>query len=723
MWGVHSDEPQLELVGNEMIAIGWSEMGDLTAVPDDREVMKARVALTYPGWTPPRVRGLAGTLLSFRHLMQIGDLVVYPDNRDSTLNFGRIASDYFHDASAPVHHNRRRVQWLRVGIPRSAFPLAARNEVGAAITVFRVKRHEALFTEFIESGVLPNVDVNGTGLAELRAIWETGAWRVQRAEAGEVRLAALPELQGIIERFVSGHSGLQTFRQESHDFAFAHPHWGFKGFGQMLLNQIAKIAESSGTIDKVTAELREILAVPADEAAAEEALANFVTMLSALGEDGVKLGVGKPAPGRAPLVASYFWEAQDRERWPVFYPKSRDELAKRGLFQHPGDPVAAYRAFRTAVFALRDDLGGDVWDIESLLWTLPKVEKPKPPERSDTARALDAGVDIYEAYRLASPRLYFLDRIVTTVLLSLWAKPFVILSGISGTGKTQIALGLARALESASGTASAELPKNVEQPVDDESNIYLTLSPAARERGRFYVGAKQALAFELPELGQSVKFPVRLPGGDEVTFRLNNIDLAAGGSRRLLLFGDRRARIWLHDETNAGDVLHLAFDDRRAASANVIAASAGTGQPAPPRYEVVPVRADWNDAHGLLGYWNPILDEYSRTPFLDLALRALRDPDRPYFAILDEMNLARVEYYFSDVLSAMESGEAIPLRGDFEDEGEGEYSCKAGMAQEPVHRRHGERGRDDACVQPEGARPRERDRVRRSGRGSSSRRR
>ncbi len=37
-----------------------------------------------------------------------------------------------------------------------------------------------------------------------------------------------------------------------------------------------------------------------------------------------------------------------------------------------------------------------------------------------------------------------------------------------------------------------------------------------------------------------------------------------------------------------------------------------------------------------------------------------RDP-RPFLAILDEMNLARVEHYFSDVLSAMESGEAVEL--------------------------------------------------------------
>ena len=39
---------------------------------------------------------------------------------------------------------------------------------------------------------------------------------------------------------------------------------------------------------------------------------------------------------------------------------------------------------------------------------------------------------------------------------------------------------------------------------------------------------------------------------------------------------------------------------------------------------------------------------------------------RPFFAIFDEMNLARVEHYFSDFLSALESGDAIDLHDDEE---------------------------------------------------------
>jgi len=56
--------------------------------------------------------------------------------------------------------------------------------------------------------------------------------------------------------------------------------------------------------------------------------------------------------------------------------------------------------------------------------------------------------------------------------------------------------------------------------------------------------------------------------------------------------------------------------------------------------------------------------QYQTTPFLDFIMKAAQDPENPYFICLDEMNLARVEYYFSTFLSAMESGsKEISLSG------------------------------------------------------------
>ena len=75
----------------------------------------------------------------------------------------------------------------------------------------------------------------------------------------------------------------------------------------------------------------------------------------------------------------------------------------------------------------------------------------------------------------------------------------------------------------------------------------------------------------------------------------------------------------------------------------------------------ISVRPDWTDNRSLLGYLNPLTAQYSPTELLRLLLRAHDNPDEPHFAILDEMNLAKVEYYFSDFLSAMESGTEMVL--------------------------------------------------------------
>lgn len=74
------------------------------------------------------------------------------------------------------------------------------------------------------------------------------------------------------------------------------------------------------------------------------------------------------------------------------------------------------------------------------------------------------------------------------------------------------------------------------------------------------------------------------------------------------------------------------------------------------QYLLLPVRPDWNDDRNLIGYYNPLTKQYQTTPFLDFIMKAVQDSENPYFVCLDEMNLARVEYYFSTFLSAMESG-------------------------------------------------------------------
>lgn len=76
------------------------------------------------------------------------------------------------------------------------------------------------------------------------------------------------------------------------------------------------------------------------------------------------------------------------------------------------------------------------------------------------------------------------------------------------------------------------------------------------------------------------------------------------------------------------------------------------------------VGADWTNREPLLGYPNALKnDEYIKPEngVLDIILRAETNPTKPYFLVLDEMNLSYVERYFADFLSAMESDSNIAL--------------------------------------------------------------
>ena len=74
------------------------------------------------------------------------------------------------------------------------------------------------------------------------------------------------------------------------------------------------------------------------------------------------------------------------------------------------------------------------------------------------------------------------------------------------------------------------------------------------------------------------------------------------------------------------------------------------------QFHLIPIRPDWNDGSDLLGY-KDIKGDFVEGPLTRVIKEASEKQNQhlPYFVLLDEMNLARVEYYFSDILSVMES--------------------------------------------------------------------
>lgn len=72
---------------------------------------------------------------------------------------------------------------------------------------------------------------------------------------------------------------------------------------------------------------------------------------------------------------------------------------------------------------------------------------------------------------------------------------------------------------------------------------------------------------------------------------------------------------------------------------------------------IVEVESSWRDKHELLGYYNEFSRTYTPKKFTQALYKAALDPERITFIVLDELNLSRIEYYFSDFLSLMENEE------------------------------------------------------------------
>jgi hypothetical protein len=82
----------------------------------------------------------------------------------------------------------------------------------------------------------------------------------------------------------------------------------------------------------------------------------------------------------------------------------------------------------------------------------------------------------------------------------------------------------------------------------------------------------------------------------------------------------------------------------------------------PGNYLLLQVKPNWHDSTDLLGFRNALDgNRYQKTALIEFLFKAYHFKDTPFFLCLDEMNLAPVEQYFAEFLSAMESIEPIPL--------------------------------------------------------------
>lgn len=332
----------------------------------------------------------------------------------------------------------------------------------------------------------------------------------------------------------------------------------------------------------------------------------------------------------------------------------------------------------------------------------------------------------------SSQGFWFSPLTLATYFTALQTKGFVILSGLSGTGKTKLAQHFADLLSG----LTQPFPVSVKSTFYKEGRV--TLPKGTKNRFRY-----------IPELGQNRRLIAQFAGQWESC----TLGHYREESPVLQLTLKEKASEWLRENFEIDDKLQIFV------KGDILYL-----ETPPEKCDIfLSVRPDWRDSRGLLGYYNPLNEKYESTKFMQFMLQAcgnyqaslhelkweaehpnagtlLAEPnafitdtvrlglravnvggqvvsegtfeftvnerrqlalpgrisdlqtfrnaakiyavelDRvsAHFVLLDEMNLARVEYYFADLLSVLESGrrpdgltkEAIRLEYPLDAEGD-----------------------------------------------------
>jgi len=270
--------------------------------------------------------------------------------------------------------------------------------------------------------------------------------------------------------------------------------------------------------------------------------------------------------------------------------------------------------------------------------------------------------------KLATSGLVFPTEVVASYLLALQTKRFTILTGISGTGKTQLAIACAKFFG-----ATSDARRRPTQVETDDAHVRKVVQTVFDYR--FFNFTKKFIEAE-PEFMEAASASKDLDlyfMGSDTPWKARFQEYGSKHSTPPRLYVPKEHMAALEKGLEVGDEVRFDVHESTDGSFSLaIHKVGGAQQPAPSaqRYAVIAVRPDWTDHRALLGHRDPFDDRYHVSRFLDLLLdasaeyeRATRrgEPAAPYFAILDEMNLARVEHYFSDFLSCLESGEPLDL--------------------------------------------------------------
>lgn len=147
-----------EFKARSLVAIGWNEMGDMSALKT-REQFVAAVTRHYPESRKMQVAISAGQAFRFVREMKPGDRVLTYDPARREYLVGEIVGEYVYDRAAEaIGPQTRKVRWDGV-VKRDSLSVATRNSLGAIATMFQLPPEAAEEIERLLAGHPPKAAV------------------------------------------------------------------------------------------------------------------------------------------------------------------------------------------------------------------------------------------------------------------------------------------------------------------------------------------------------------------------------------------------------------------------------------------------------------------------------------------------------------------------------------------------------------------------------------
>lgn len=136
-----------EFLKNEIIAIGWNDLGE---IPKDMvyEDVKKRFREIYDEDPDGRVNQSVGQIWKFVHGFKIGDKIVTYDSSIREYYIGEIHSEYKFSEEFEYHHYRE-VKWMEKSVDRDMLSIDTKNLLGSILTIFELPEH--IWKELIDA--------------------------------------------------------------------------------------------------------------------------------------------------------------------------------------------------------------------------------------------------------------------------------------------------------------------------------------------------------------------------------------------------------------------------------------------------------------------------------------------------------------------------------------------------------------------------------------------